>query len=78
MWLCSFILHAIISGLFLFLFVSGVGCGFTSRYLDALLNIDNIYFEQMVNRIYSAELHLIKANSSDTDAPFFGFESVHF
>ena len=24
---------------------------FTSRYLDDLLNIDNIYFEQMVNRI---------------------------
>ena len=23
----------------------------TSRYLDDLLNIDNIYFEQMVNRI---------------------------
>ena len=24
----------------------------TSRYLDDLLNIDNIYFVQMVNRIY--------------------------
>ena len=24
----------------------------TSRYLDDLLNIDNIYFDQMVNRIY--------------------------
>ena len=24
----------------------------TSRYLDGLLNIDNIYFEQIVNRIY--------------------------
>ena len=23
----------------------------TSRYLDDLLNIDNIYFEQMVNRV---------------------------
>ena len=45
---------------------------FTSRYLDDLLNIDNIYmyFEQMVNRIYPAELHLNKANSSDTEAPF--------
>ena len=30
----------------------------TSRYLDDLLNIDNIYFEQMVNRIYLAELQL--------------------
>ena len=24
----------------------------TSRYLDILLNIDNIYFDQMVDRIY--------------------------
>ena len=50
----------------------------TSRYLDDLLNIDNIYFEQMVNRIYPAELQLNKANSSDTEAPFFGFELMHF
>ena len=42
----------------------------SSRYLDDLLNIDNIYFEQMINRIYSAELQLNKANSSDTKAPF--------
>ena len=25
----------------------------TSRYLDDLLNIDNIYFEHMVDRIYT-------------------------
>ena len=42
----------------------------TSRYLDDLLNIDDIYFEQMVNRIYSAELQLNKANSSYAEAPF--------
>ena len=42
----------------------------TSRYLDDLLNIDNIYFEQMVNRIKHAELQLNKANFSDTEAPF--------
>ena len=30
----------------------------TSRYLDNLLNIDNIHFEQMVHRIYPAELQL--------------------
>ena len=28
----------------------------TSRYLDDLLNIDDIHFEQMVPRIYPAEL----------------------
>ena len=42
----------------------------TSRYLDDLLSIDNIHFEQMFNRIYPAELQLNKANSFDTEAPF--------
>ena len=42
----------------------------TSRYLDYLLNIDNIYFDQMVDRIYPTELQLNRANSSDTEAPF--------
>ena len=42
----------------------------TSTYLDDLLNIDNIYFEQMVNGIFPDELQLNKSNSSDTDAPF--------
>ena len=43
----------------------------TLRYLDDLLNIDNIYFDQMVDRIYPTELQLNRANSSDTEAPFF-------
>ena len=30
----------------------------TSRYLDDSLNIDNIFFEQMVLRIYTAEIQL--------------------
>ena len=38
----------------------------TSRYLDDLLNIDNIYFDQ----IYPTELQLNRANSSDTEASF--------
>ena len=49
----------------------------TSRYLDDLLNIDNIYFDQMVDRIYPKELQLNRANSSNTEAPFFGFESMY-
>ena len=44
----------------------------TSRYLDDLLNIDNIYVEHIVDWIYPAELQLNKAYSSDTEAPFFG------
>ena len=42
----------------------------TSRYLDDLLNFVNPYFEQMLGQIYTTELHLNKANSSDTEARF--------
>ena len=42
----------------------------TSRYLDDSLDIDNIYFDQMVDRIYPTELHLNKANFSNTEARF--------
>ena len=42
----------------------------TSRYLVDLLNIDNIHFEQLVQRIFPAELQLNKANASDTKATF--------
>ena len=38
----------------------------TSRYLDDLLNIDNPYFEGMVNQIYQPELQLNTANISET------------
>ena len=41
----------------------------TSRYLDDFLNIDNPYFEGMVNHIYPPELQLNKANTSDTEPP---------
>ena len=42
----------------------------TSRYLDDLLNIDNDFFDSMVNRIYHSEPQLNKANVSDI---MFGF-----
>ena len=38
----------------------------TSRYLDDLLNIDNYYFDSMVNRTYPSDLRLNKTNVSDT------------
>ena len=41
-----------------------------SRYLDDLLNIDNVYFDQMVDRIYPTKLQLNITNSSDIVAPF--------
>ena len=45
----------------------------TSKYLDDLLNIDNIHYERIVDGIYPAELQFKKANSSDTETPFLGF-----
>ena len=38
----------------------------TSRYLDDILNINNVYFDNMVSQIYPSELQLNKANASDT------------
>ena len=42
----------------------------TSRYLVDTLNINNVYFENMASQIYSSELQLNKANTSDTEAAF--------
>ena len=42
----------------------------TSRYLDDILNINNVYFDTMVSQIFSSELQLNKANASDTKAAF--------
>ena len=45
----------------------------TPRFLDDLLNIDNDFFDSMVNRIYPSELPLNKTNGSDTEASNFTF-----
>ena len=42
----------------------------TSRYLDDILNINNVYFDNMVSQIHHSELQLNKANTSDTEAAF--------
>ena len=42
----------------------------TSRYLDDILNINYVYFDNMVSQIYPSELQLNKANASDTEAAF--------
>ena len=42
----------------------------TSRYLDDILNINNVYFDNMVSQIYPSEFQLNKANTSDTEAAF--------
>ena len=40
----------------------------TSRYLDAILNLNNFYFDNMVSQLNPSVL--IKANTSDTEAAF--------
>ena len=40
------------------------------RYLDDILNINNVYFDTMVSQIYTSELLLKKANTSDKEAAF--------
>ena len=40
----------------------------TSRYLDDILNIDNVYFDTMISQIYPSELQLNKANTSNTES----------
>ena len=42
----------------------------TSRYLDDILNINNVYFDTMVSQIHPSELQLNKTNTSDTEAAF--------
>ena len=55
----------------LLLKLSRVGRNSTLRYLDDLLNINNNFFDNMVNRIYPSEqLHSNKANVPDTEASF--------
>ena len=39
----------------------------TSSSLDDILNINNVYFDNMVSQIYPLELQLNKANTSDTE-----------
>ena len=45
----------------------------TSRYLDDILDTNNVYFDNMVSQIYPSELQLNKAYTSDTEATFLDF-----
>ena len=42
----------------------------TSRYLDDILNINNVYFDNMVSQVYPLELQLNKAYTSDKEAAY--------
>ena len=39
----------------------------TSTYLDDILKINNVYFDNMVSPIYPSDHQLKKANTSDTE-----------
>ena len=58
--------------------VVGIPMGTTSRYLDDILNINNVYFDNNVSQIYPSELQLNKANTSDTEAAFLDFLMILF
>ena len=47
----------------------------TPRYLDDILNINNVYFDNMVSQTYPSDLHINKANTSDTKAAFLDLHS---
>ena len=42
----------------------------SSRYLDAILNSNSIYFDNMASQIYPSELQRNNANTSDTEAAY--------
>ena len=43
----------------------------TSRYLDDILNINNVYFDNMVSQIYPSQFQLNENNTSDTESARF-------
>ena len=42
----------------------------TSRYLNDILSINNVYFDKKLSQIYPSELQLNKATTSGTEAAF--------
>ena len=54
------------------------GLNTTSRYLDDILNINNVYFDNMVSQVYPSKLQLNKANTFDTEASFLDLHFFQF
>ena len=50
----------------------------TSRYLDYILNINNVYFDTMVSQICPPELQINKAYTSDNEAAVLDLHFVNF
>ena len=45
---------------------------------DDLLDIDNKHFDGLSSHIFPSELQFNQANSSETEAPIFGFAFLYF
>ena len=50
----------------------------TYRYSDDILNITNVYFDNMVSQLYPLELQLNKAYTSDTKANYTSIPMTSF
>ena len=50
----------------------------TYRYLDAILNINNAYVDNVVSQIYPSELQFNKAYTSDTRSRVLRLAFVNF
>ena len=48
----------------------------TPRYLGDVLNVNNVYCDNIVSQIYPSELQIYKANTSDTEAAFLDLHLV--
>ena len=46
---------------------------FVLKEVSNPFNINNPYFEEMINQIHPPELQFNNANTSDTEAPFLDF-----
>ena len=50
----------------------------SSIYFDDILNIDNVYFDNMVGEISPSKLQLNKADTSDKETALFGLAFNNF
>ena len=50
----------------------------TFRYLDDILNFNNVSFDTMVSQIYPSELQLNKTKTSGTEAAFLDLHLILF
>ena len=50
----------------------------TSRYLDDIFNINNVYFDNMISQMYPSKIKLCKANTFGYRCRIFRLAFVNF